>query len=338
MRNFRGQEEDKNHKGEDVEERKKGKKNPSPSLFFFDFAVIQYPMTIREALTEGKARLREHGIESPGLDASLFLAFILKTTREKLILRDTEPLDESQTVDFSRLLDRRLAGECTAYILGRKEFHGMDFTVTPDVLVPRPDTETLVEAALTISNEELEIRNVLDLCTGSGAVAIALKHELPSLEVYASDISAKALAIARENARRLLGNDEAIHFLEGDLFESLLIFSGQRSAACFSLIVSNPPYIASNEITNLAPEVRGEPRLALDGGADGLDLIRRIIAEAPARLLPGGSLLMEADPRQMAIITLILEKKGYRNIRLYQDLSGQDRVIAGVVPGCTQLG
>jgi release factor glutamine methyltransferase len=172
---------------------------------------------------------------------------------------------------------------------------------------------------------------ILDLCTGSGAVAIALKHARPSLEVYASDISPKALAIARENAQGLLGSAGAIQFLSGDLFAPLLPLQ-------FSLITANPPYVASGEIAGLAREVRGEPRLALDGGPDGMDLIRRIIAGAPAHLLPGGALLMEADPGQMAAITLILEKKGYRDIRTYQDLSGRDRVIEGRVPGCIQLG
>jgi release factor glutamine methyltransferase len=284
-------------------------------------------MTIQEALTEGKSRLRDAGIENPSLDAALLLAFILKTNREMLIMQGTETLSEDAETGFTRLLDRRAAGECTAYILGRKEFRGLDFTVTPDVLVPRPDTETLVEAALAIGNGQNLA--ALDLCTGSGAVAIALKHESPSMEVYAADISPKALTIARENARRILGTDKIIHFLEADLFTPLTV---SRFPFPFSLITANPPYIASGEIASLAREVRGEPLLALDGGEDGLGLIRRIITEAPAYLLPGGSLLMEADPRQMALITLILEKKGYRDIRVYQDLSGQDRVITGVVP------
>ncbi|GHV78128.1 release factor glutamine methyltransferase [Spirochaetia bacterium] len=281
-------------------------------------------MTIREALTQGTARLSAAGIETPSLDAALLLADLLKTTRTRLLLDASNHLPDETRRCFAQSIDRRLAGVCTAYILGRKEFHGLDFIVTPDVLVPRPDTETLVEAALAISDGRAQ--PVLDLCTGSGAVAIALKHEQPFLEVYASDISSKALGIARENARRLLGNAGAIHFHEGDLFAPLI------SKLCFSLITANPPYVASGEIPGLSREVRDEPLLALDGGTDGLDLIRRIIDGAPAHLLPGGSLLMEADPRQMTAITLILEKKGYRDIRIYQDLSGRDRVIAGRVP------
>ncbi|MDR1596646.1 MAG: peptide chain release factor N(5)-glutamine methyltransferase [Treponema sp.] len=284
-------------------------------------------MTIQEALIKGKLRLRDAGMENPGLDAALLLAFILKTNRETLIIRGTETLSEDAGTGFTRLLDRRMAGECTAYILGRKEFRCLDFTVTPDVLVPRPETETLVEAALAAGKGQNLA--ALDLCTGSGAVAIALKHESPSIEVCASDISPKALTIARENARRILGTEETIRFLEADLFTPRTL---SRFPGPFSLITANPPYIASGEIAALSREVRGEPLLALDGGEDGLSLIRRIITQAPAFLLPGGSLLMEADPRQMAPITLILKKKGYRGIRTYQDLSGQDRVIAGVVP------
>jgi release factor glutamine methyltransferase len=163
-------------------------------------------------------------------------------------------------------------------------------------------------------------------------VAVALKHEAPSLEVYASDISPKALAIARENAARLLQEvgrllkeDGRLHFFEGDLFEPIPKIG-------FSIITANPPYVASGEIPGLAREVRLEPLLALDGGEDGLHLVRRIIQDAPAYLKSGGRLFLEADPRQMAAITLILEKKGYGGIKIYRDLSGLERVIEGIAP------
>jgi release factor glutamine methyltransferase len=295
-------------------------------------------MTIGDALREGAERLRSAGAESPGLDAALLLAFALKTTREKLILMDGALLDNHRAVDFGRLLDRRLAGECAAYILGFKEFWGLDFAVTPDVLVPRPDTETLVEAALAalspfaaLSPAEQAGRPspaLLDLCTGSGAVAIALKHELPFLEAYATDISPTALAIARKNAARLLGEGGAggpLHFLEGDLFQAV-------PPLRFDLITANPPYLRSSEIPGLPREVRFEPPLALDGGEDGLDLARRILEAAPAFLKSGGRLLMEADPRQMPALALIVTKKGYRDLRLHRDLSGSDRVIEGAAP------
>ena len=287
-------------------------------------------MTIGEALREGAALLRSAGVESPGLDAALLLAFTLKTTREKLLLTDTAPLDHDAAAGFGRLLERRTRGECAAYILGFKEFRGLDFAVTPDVLVPRPDTETLVEAALAAlpPGGNTAPPALLDLCTGSGAVAIALKHERPFLEVYAADISPGALAIARKNALRLLGEDVTrppIHFLEGDLFEPV-------PPLRLDLIVANPPYVPAAEIPHLPREVRFEPRLALDGGEDGLDPARRIAEGAPAFLKSGGRLLMEADPRQMPSLTLILKKKGYRNIALHRDLSGLDRVIEGAMP------
>ncbi|MDR0598035.1 MAG: peptide chain release factor N(5)-glutamine methyltransferase [Treponema sp.] len=287
-------------------------------------------MTVGEALREGAARLRSAGVESPGLDAALLLAFALKTTREKLLLTDRELLSGGAAADFGRLLERRASGECAAYILGFKEFRGLDFAVTPDVLVPRPDTETLVEAALAAlpPGENTAPPALLDLCTGSGAVAIALKHERPFMEVYAADISPGALAVARKNALRLLGEDETrppVHFLEGDLFEPV-------PPLRFDLIVANPPYVPAAEIPRLSREVRFEPRLALDGGEDGLVTARRIAEDAPAFLKPGGRLLLEADPRQMQALALILKKKRYRGIALHRDLSGLDRVIEGVMP------
>ena len=289
-------------------------------------------MTIQEALRKGTARLRSAGIENPGLDAALLLAFALKTTREKLLLMDRAPLDNDGAAGFGRLLDRRAEGECAAYLLGFKEFRGLDFAVTPDVLVPRPDTETLVEAALAaLPRPEQAARPcpvLLDLCTGSGAVAIALKHELPFLEVYATDISPGALAVARKNVARLLyddGSRPVIHFLEGDLFEPV-------PPLRFDLIAANPPYVPSSEISALSREVRFEPLVALDGGKDGLDLERRIVEDAPAFLKGGGRLLMEAAPGQMSALALILEERGYRNVRLHRDLSGLGRVIEGSMP------
>jgi release factor glutamine methyltransferase len=289
-------------------------------------------MTVGEALREGAARLRSSGVESPGLDAALLLAFALNTSRERLLLRDRAPLEDAGAGEFRRLLDRRVAGESAACILGFKEFWGLDFAVTPDVLIPRPDTETLVEAALAAlprpEQAALPSPVLLDLCTGSGAVAVALRHERPFLEVYATDSSPRALAVARKNAARLLdrgGSRREIHFLEGDLFEPV-------PPLRFDLIIANPPYVPSAEIPLLSREVRFEPRLALDGGKDGLDLERRIAEDAPVFLKAGGRLLLEADPGQMPALARILEQRGYRTIRLHKDLSGSDRVIEGALP------
>jgi release factor glutamine methyltransferase len=303
--------------------------------------------TIREALREGTARLKKAAIDTPLLDASLLLAKALGIDRARLILVDRDTLPEEAGRRFEGFLERRLEGECAAYILGHKEFWGLDFLVNPAVLVPRPDTETLVEAALetirrlsggTAAGTPAGTLRLLELCTGSGAIAVALKHEVPGLEVWASDISGEALETAKTNAARLLpdpavrGSGEAetgapehggIRFVESDLFA--------RIPGRFHLIVSNPPYVPSGELESLAREVRQEPPLALDGGRDGLGLIRPLIGAAPKHLHPGGALFIEADPRQMTAIAAILEKRGFKGIQTYRDLSGKDRIIGASI-------
>jgi release factor glutamine methyltransferase len=327
-------------------------------------------VTIGGALQSARKQLAKAGIDSPALDAALLLSGVLGTNRTRLALVTNEPLDAETLRRFDARIERRCSGEPVAYILGRKEFRGLDFTVSPAVLIPRPDTETLVEAALEYLDQEgakpPALRrfaagrkrfsttpetggptpvtppargwppdspqrqmpfSVLDLCTGSGAVAISLKNERPTLSVYASDISAEALALAEANAARLLGAD-AITFLQSDLFASF----GSDSPPLrrrFSLIVSNPPYIKTGEIPHLQAEVRREPALALDGGGDGLGLIRRIIVEAGDYLIPGGTLLLEADPAQMETVAGLLAERGFTGIQTYRDLAQRERVIAG---------
>jgi len=287
-------------------------------------------MTLEETLHKGRRTLRRGGISSPDLDAELLLADLLRIDRPRLLLRGKETLAENLAEAYRSRLERRLGGECTAYITGRREFWGLDFTVRPEVLVPQPDTETLVEAALEALRRNVPAKSgeslrVLDLCTGSGAIAIALKHDLPELEVWASDISEEALGVASLNAEKLLGSPGAVRFIHTDLFDAFP--SGNHQS--FSLIVSNPPYIPSRTIGGLAPEVRFQPRLALDGGPEGLDIIQRIILQAGGWLIPGGNLLLEADPRQMQTITGMMEVQGFRNRRLFRDLSGHERVIGG---------
>jgi release factor glutamine methyltransferase len=290
-------------------------------------------MTVGEALAEGTALLRSSGNENPRLDAALLLADILRTDRGGLVLAEPDPLSGAARRRFGLSLKRRIQGECVAYILGRREFRGLDFAVTAAVLVPRPDTETLVEAALGYIDRRGSPGKIrlLDLCTGSGAVAISLKHERPDVAVFASDISPEAVKIARANARRLLGRDgragksRGVTFFQGDLFENV--------EGSFDCITANPPYVPTKTIDTLAREVRREPRLALDGGEDGLDLIRRVIGEAKERLSPGGILLLEAGPGQMAAITGLLASRGYRNGNIRRDLAGRDRVIGAYVSG-----
>jgi len=281
-------------------------------------------MTIREAVSHGSSVLKTAGIESPSLDSSLLLAYVLGISRTSLAAKGCEPLCEKAFESFQTLLKRRIEGECVAYITGKKEFRFLEFSVNSCVLVPRPDTEILVEAAVEQLRQYGKNGNirVLDLCTGSGAVAISLKHEMPGIKVFASDISADALKIAEKNAQELLGGENYAVFFQGDLFNAL---PRER----YSLITCNPPYIPDCEIQTLPAEVQKEPRIALDGGKSGLEIIERIIDGSPEYLENGGTLLTEADPRQMEKIESMLTHRGFKGIKLYRDLSGQERVIGG---------
>ncbi|MCL1815771.1 MAG: peptide chain release factor N(5)-glutamine methyltransferase [Treponema sp.] len=284
---------------------------------------------IKELLSRGKSLLASENISSPDLDTSLLLAEASGLSREQIYTHDDLELSEAQGRRFFEMLERRCRGECTAYILGRREFWGLKFSVTSAVLVPRPDTEILVEAALGILRSMALPRSILDLCTGSGAIAVALKHERPDLEVLASDCSRAALVIARKNAEQMACE---ITFFQGDLFDALADNSSGAAGRHFSLITANAPYVPSSSIAALTAEVRNEPRIALDGGADGLNIIRRIIAEAPAYLEEGGSLVLEGDPSQMTAMAALMNGRGFAEPKLYRDLAGRNRVMAAVLP------
>jgi len=284
-------------------------------------------MTIREAISQAAADLKFAEIESPNLDASILLSHVLNKDRSSLITCAKQRLPEEACAALCALIERRCNGECVAYITGKKEFWGLEFDVNKSVLVPRPETETLVEIALKqleTRNEETGI-NVLDLCTGSGAIAISLKNEMPQLEVDATDICSDALETAKNNSKKLLG-DKKINFYLGDLFDAL---PHCALPAAYSLIISNPPYIPSEKIKTLSAEVQNEPYIALNGGEAGLKIIRRLIEKSTEYLIKGGSLLLEADPNQMEEIKNILIKKGYVKIKIYKDMAGHDRVIRG---------
>jgi release factor glutamine methyltransferase len=275
------------------------------------------PVPVKAALDEAKRRFREAGIPTPELDAEVLLAYALNVDRAQLLLSADAPLSRAQGARYDGYVARRLGGFCVAYIVGQKEFRGIAFRVTPDVLVPRPDTETLVEAALELIDGRGKKRtNVLDLCCGSGAVALALRAERPHVSVCASDVSAKALRVARLN-----GMLRGVIFIEGDLFDNI----DDR----FDLIVSNPPYVPSATIETLSLDVQNEPRIALDGGEDGLDIIRKIVAGARKHLSLHGTLLLEADPGQMGEIAELMRGAGFVNIAVKKDLAGLDRVISG---------
>jgi release factor glutamine methyltransferase len=224
---------------------------------------------------------------------------------------------------FERLWTRRLSGEGVAYLLKRREFFGRDFIVDARVLSPRPDTEVLVAVALELG-DSLERAGgkaglrVHDLCTGSGAVALSLAAERPSWSLSASDLSAAALEVAEANSLAILGRRIALS--RADLLEGL--------AGPFDIITANPPYVPSLEAAALLSEGWGEPLLALDGGADGLDLVRRIAAQAPAVLVSGGFLLLEIDALQAAKTRSILENEGFGSIGIHRDLAGLERVVS----------
>ena len=281
-------------------------------------------MTVTEALKQAASLLASSGtitanIETPALDAGLLLGKLLHLDKAGLILNGKKKLSEKKYLQYQELLKRRLDGECIAYILGHREFFGLEIIVNNNVLVPRPETEILVEKGLELisARNPKTSKTILDLCTGSGAIAIAMKHKMPELEVWASDISKKALAMAHKNSAR---HNTRIHFIKSDLFSNI--------KNSFDMIITNPPYICSGKISSLAPEVKREPRLALDGGHDGLDLIRRIIQDSVQHLLPGGILLMEADNGQEPIIEKLLFNAGLRECRTFNDLSGQFRLIS----------
>ena len=271
-------------------------------------------MTVREALRQAAARLETAGVPEAKLDAEYLLAELLQVDRLRLIADGDVQLTGAQLEMYEKWLARRERREPLQYILGTQPFMGCPLRVTPDVLIPRADTECLCEAALKTAREGMRI---LDLCTGSGALAVAIKTHCPGAEVYASDLSADALRLAGENANRL---GLRIRFCSGDLFAP---FDGER----FDLIVSNPPYIPRTELPGLQKEVRYEPDMALDGGEDGLDFYRRIAAEAPAHLTPGGHLMLEIGSTQAQDVTRLLQNNGFTEIKTLPDLAGLDRVI-----------
>jgi release factor glutamine methyltransferase len=263
---------------------------------------------------------------SPRLDAEVLLANALRTDRVKLVIESERELDPAELGLYRSLIERRRRGEPVAYILGRREFYGLDFVVDRRALVPRPDTETLVEVALERTRPRSQYGRALDLCTGSGCVAIAFAKARPTWRVTATDISPDAVTLAWENARRV-GVAFSLSTITGDLFAPV-------AAERFELVVSNPPYVPSGDIAELDVDVREfEPRQALDGGADGLDLVRTVVASAPAHLVPGGVLAVEVGFDQAPRARALFEAAGFSDIECRRDYGGHERVVSGVSPG-----
>jgi release factor glutamine methyltransferase len=269
-------------------------------------------------------RFADAGISSARLEAQLLLAHVLGCSRVQLYTGFDRPLGETELAGYRELIRRRLGGEPVAYLLGEHEFWGLPFYVDANVLVPRPDTETVVEVARGTRADRTAPCRVLDLCTGSGALAVSLAKELPTAQVIATDVSAAAVALAWRNVERNQMPDR-IDVREGDLWAAV---PNER----FDLIVSNPPYIASAVIPTLSEEVRREPALALDGGPDGLRFYDRICAVARDHLEPGGALVVEHGFDQADAVRERFVAAGLVDVALVYDLGKNPRVTWGRAP------
>lgn len=273
--------------------------------------------TARELIDEGEARLAAAGIDTPRLDAELLLAAAAGATRSEIVAGLVDPSGATGT--YGVWLARRVQREPLAYITGRQGFRRIDLNVDERVLIPRPETELLV-AVVKVDRP----CGILDIATGSGAVALALADELPDATITATDISADALAVARGNAEEI-DVAQRVTFLESDLLESV--------DGIFDAIAANLPYVVAADIDGLQPEVsRFEPRLALDGGEDGLDLVRRLAASAQAQLKPGGMLALEVGDGQAVETQQILRSSGFVETERHEDLHGIERVVSGRTP------
>jgi release factor glutamine methyltransferase len=281
--------------------------------------TLEFQPTIRNVLSWTASYFQSRNIASPKADAAILLAHALNMERIEVYLQHDKPLCPRELEVFKSLIKRRILREPVAYIVGTKGFWTLDLAVTKDVLIPRPETEFMVEAALSDLPDPPQKR-VLELGTGSGAVVIALASERPGHIFFASDRSVKAIEVARKNAAR---HGTTVHFFCGDWFKALS--KGQS----FDMILSNPPYIRTAEIGQLQPEIcKYEPFAALDGGKDGLGAIRHILSFAPPYLAQGGSLLLETGHDQKAEILKIIAACGcYELIAFIKDYGGHDRIV-----------
>lgn len=270
-------------------------------------------MTVREALNIACRQLEEAQVPQARLDARLLLGAVLQKPMLDLVSAPDSSLSEGEQARFFEYAARRGTREPLQYILGQADFMGHNFLARPGVLIPRQDTETLCELAIGLL---MPGDRVLDLCCGSGCLAISLKLACPEAEVWAGDLSDEAIALSKDNAIRL---NAQINLCQGDLFTP---FSGLT----FNLIVTNPPYIPTSELPNLQQEVRREPDLALDGGTDGLHFYRRIFREAAFYLAPGGSLLMELGDKQAEEVSRLCPA-GFMRPVIHRDVSGLPRVL-----------
>lgn len=278
--------------------------------------------TVARVLAWATDDFRAKGMDSPRLEAELLLAHALGCDRIRLVIDAQRPLEPNELVNVRALIQRRRRFEPMAYILGQREFWGRAFSVDSNVLIPRPDTEVLVEVALELTKQRDLYGLALDLCTGSGCVAVTFALERPTWRTWASDISAGAVAVARANAARLGATE--VCFLHGDLFEPI------EPTLRFDLITANPPYIPEPQLATLQPDIREhEPHLALTSGVDGLDLVRKIVPQARKHLTSGGALAMEIGADQGERVAALMNEHGYTGVTIRKDLGNRDRVVFG---------
>lgn len=281
-------------------------------------------MTYREAYNKGIQLLKEAGNSESEIDSFYLLEYATGITRSMYYLDQNCSVDDEKCKLYMNYIERACGGEPVDYIIGTRSFYGLDFKVNKHVLIPRQDTEHLVEMALT-ELKKAESVSYLDLCTGSGCIAVTIAHELFKHGVIykatASDISEDALLVATENAKR---NNVDVTFIHSDMFENI---TGQ-----FDLIVSNPPYIPDGEISNLEKKVtEHEPHIALFGGKDGLDFYKIIVKECKSHLTKNGMLMLEIGYDQGESVPALLSKEGYKNIKVIKDYNGLDRVVVGMI-------
>ncbi|MBQ7516567.1 MAG: peptide chain release factor N(5)-glutamine methyltransferase [Schwartzia sp.] len=274
--------------------------------------------TIGSILKWSKQYFEKRGIDTPRLDAEVLLSHVLDVKRIYLYAHFDQPLDPAELAAYHEAVKRRAAHEPVAYIVGRRAFMDLTLTITPAVLVPQPDTETLVGAVMDRLKGTTG-ETVADIGTGSGVIALALLYYLPALRAVASDISTNALTVARDNADRL-GFADRVEFFEGDLVAPL-------QGRTFDAVVSNPPYIPRTDFPTLPLEVMAEPRLAIDGGADGLDFYRRLVVDVPPLLKPNGFLAVEIGMGQAPAVQALARDAGWQSTEIVKDLSGIERVV-----------
>ena len=265
-------------------------------------------------------------VSEPRASAEVLLAHVLAKDRLYLYLNYDRPMDSTELSAFRACIKRRLAGEPSQYITGIQEFWSLPIRVNPTVLIPRPETEVLVQAALEFIGPAQANITIMDLGTGSGAIAIALARELPTARIVATDVSMATLQLARENAR-LNQVDGQINFVQADMLAAISVGSQK-----FNLVVTNPPYVSHDDFSALPREIRDyEPRHALDGGVDGLTAIKHIIREAPTVLCQAGGLLLEMGAGQdESVSTLVRDSQDYQNHQIIKDYSGIERVLLAI--------